>query len=40
METSKYQLKKQGLLPGSCLVKVDGKLRSACQATLKFEKGD
>ncbi len=40
METSKCQLKKQGLLPGSCLVKIDGKRRPACQATLKYEKGD
>jgi pyruvate-formate lyase-activating enzyme len=40
METSECQLKKQSLLPGNCLVKVDGKRRLACQATLKFEKGD
>ncbi|MFH1293137.1 MAG: radical SAM protein [Pseudomonadota bacterium] len=40
METSKCQLKKQGFSPGSCLVKVDGKRRPACQATLKYEKED
>jgi len=40
MGTSKCQLKKQGLLPGNCLVNVDGKRRPACQATLKYEKGD
>ena len=38
METSKCQLIKQGRAPGSCLVKVDGKRRPACQATLKYEK--
>ena len=40
METLKCRLKKQGLPPGSCLVKVDGKHQPACQATLKYEKGD
>jgi pyruvate formate lyase activating enzyme len=40
METSKCQLKKQGLSPGSCLVKVDGKRQPACQATLKYENGE
>ena len=40
METAKCQLKQQGLLPGSCLVKAEGKRRLACQATLKYEKGD
>ena len=40
METSKCHLKKQGLLPGSCLVKVNGKHQPACQATLKYEKGN
>lgn len=40
METSKCQLKKQGLAPGSCLVKVDGKHQLACQATLKYEQGN
>jgi len=40
MKTSKCQLIKQGRTLGSCLVKVDGKLRPACQATLKYEKGD
>jgi pyruvate formate lyase activating enzyme len=38
METTKCQLKKQGFAPGSCLVKVDGKRKLACQATLKHEK--
>jgi pyruvate-formate lyase-activating enzyme len=40
VETSKCQLKKQGFTPGSCLVKVDGKRRPACQATLKYERRD
>ena len=40
METSTCQLKKQGFLPGSCLVKVDGKHQPACEATLKYEKGN
>jgi len=40
MKPSKCQLKKQGLAPGSCLVKVDGKRQPACQATLKYEKGE
>ena len=40
MEPIKCQLKKQGLAPGSCLVKVDGKRRPACQVTLKYEKGE
>jgi len=40
METSKCQLKKQDLPPGSCLVKVDGKKQPACQATLRYENGD
>ncbi len=40
METSKCQLKKQGLAPGSCLVNVDGKHQHACQATLKYEQGN
>ena len=39
MKTSKCQLKKQGLGPGSCLVKVDEKHQLACQATLKTENG-
>ncbi|MBW2199373.1 MAG: radical SAM protein [Deltaproteobacteria bacterium] len=40
MKPSKCQLKKQGLAPGSCLVKVDGKRQPACQATLKYKKGE
>ena len=40
METIKCRLKKQGFRPGSCLVKIDGKRRPACQATLKYENGD
>ena len=40
MEPSECQLKKQGLSPGSCLVKVDGKRQPACQATLKYEDGE
>jgi pyruvate-formate lyase-activating enzyme len=40
MKSSKCQLRKQGLAPGSCLVKVEGKHRPACQATLKHEKDD
>jgi pyruvate-formate lyase-activating enzyme len=40
METSKCQLKKQDLPPGSCLVKVDRKKQPACQATLRYENGD
>lgn len=40
METSTCHLKKQGFLPGSCLVKVDGKHQPACQATLKYEQGN
>ena len=40
METSHCQLQKQGLVPGSCLVKDDEKHRPACQATLKYENGD
>lgn len=40
METPKCRLKKQGLAPESCLVKVDGKNQPACQATLKYENGD
>ena len=33
------RLKEQGLTPGSCRVKIDGKHALACQATLKREKG-
>ena len=40
MEPSSCHLKKQGLRPGICLVKVDAKHQPACQATLKYEKGD
>ena len=38
METSKCHLTKQGFIPGSCLVRVDGKQQPACKATLKYEK--
>ena len=38
MEAPKCQLKEQGFAPGSCLVKVNGKRRPACRATLKHEK--
>lgn len=40
MEISKCHLTKQGLQPGSCLVKLDGKQQVACQATMKHEKGN
>lgn len=40
METSKCRLKKQGLPPGSCLVKVNGNKQPACQATLRYENGN
>lgn len=40
METLNCQLKKQGVAPGSCLVRVDGKNQPACQATLRYENGD
>jgi pyruvate-formate lyase-activating enzyme len=33
------RLKEQGLRPGSCRVKIDGKYALACQATLKRENG-
>ncbi len=37
---AKMSAQKQGLAPGSCLAKVDGKHQPACQATLKYENGD
>ncbi|MGD9038506.1 MAG: radical SAM protein [Desulfobacteraceae bacterium] len=37
---STCRLKKQGLRPGSCRVKIDGKHALACQATLKEENGE
>ncbi|MGD2126321.1 MAG: radical SAM protein [Desulfobacteraceae bacterium] len=37
VDTSKCQLKGQGLSPGNCLVKVDGKRLPACQSTLRAE---
>ncbi len=40
MKPSKCQIKRQGFPPGSCLVKVDGKRRPACHATLKYQNGD
>jgi len=36
METLNCRLEKQGLAPGSCLVKSEGKRQPACQATLKM----
>ncbi len=40
MKPSECRLKKQGLSPGSCLVKVDEMRQPACQATLKYENGE
>jgi pyruvate-formate lyase-activating enzyme len=37
--TSKCRLKEQGLEPGSCLIKVNGKRLPACRSTLKHDKG-
>ena len=37
--TAKCRLVKQGLSPGSCLVKANDDLRPACRATLKTENG-
>ena len=39
MDASICNLKKQGLTPGNCLVRTDGKRQLACQATLKSENG-
>lgn len=36
---SRCRLREQGLRPGSCRVKIDGKAALACEATLKVEKG-
>jgi len=38
-ETTVCNLKKQGLTPGSCRVKVSGKEKLACQATLRWVDG-
>jgi len=40
MKPAECRLRKQGLSPGSCLTKVDGKHQLACQATLKYENGE
>jgi len=37
VDVLKCTLKEQGLEPGSCLVKVNGKRVPACQATLRYE---
>ena len=40
MERLKCRLKKHGLAPGRCLVKVDERHQPACQATLRCENGN
>jgi len=37
VDVLKCTLKEQGLEPGSCLVKVNGKRIPACRATLRYE---
>ncbi|MFH1931446.1 MAG: hypothetical protein ABIN18_07670 [Pseudomonadota bacterium] len=37
MDVFKCTLKEQGLEPGSCLVKMNGKRVPACRATLRYE---
>ncbi len=37
MDFPSCRMKEQGYLPGSCLIKVNGKREPACQATLKYE---